>query len=396
MNICHRSCVRQGHRWAIAVVCSVLLIANVDPAMAQGTVAADGIVDNMAKQFESMGSRLADVVIGIAVMLFAVDIVFTFGRAIMSGAGFGDVTSRFVMRMGFLVIVLGFARMIDEIVPALIRAALNIGRIASGNEADIDPSVGGIMTTGIDYGSRMLDEVTLWEPLSVLYVLVALIVVCVAAVVAGVLVLVYMEFYVVAFGGMIVLGFGGLTGTKEIAVLYMKSVLGQALKLVGFLLTFSIMQEITLAVLSSDTLATNIGNALLAIALQIILLVLITTIPTAMMGLAGGISAGGGSEMLGRMASQAAVTTVSAGAGAAIGAGIGSAAGAASAASGSMGGPLSQTIASTFSGAGSGAMSGAQKGAGMVAKTLSQTSSSGVGRHTAKVMERALRSRGNG
>ncbi|ART99354.1 type IV secretion system protein [Yoonia vestfoldensis] len=380
--------------WTIVAVCFLIVFATVGPAMAQGTVAADGIVDNMAIQFENMGARLADVVIGIAVMLFAVDIVFTFGRAIMSGSGFGDVTSRFVMRLGFVIIVLGFARTIDDIVPALINAALNIGRIASGSEAAPDPSVGGIMMTGIEYGARMLDEISIWEPLSVLYVIVALIVVCVAAIVAGVLVLVYMEFYVVAFGGMIVLGFGGLTGTKEIAVVYMKSVLGQALKLIGFLITFSIMQEITLSVLSSDSNFSAM-SALLAIALQIILLVLITTIPSAMMGLAGGISAGSASEMAGKIAGQAAVTAVAAGTGAAIGAGVGAAVGSASAAAGSMGGPLTQTAGSMISGAGSGAMSGTKKGASMVARAIGETSRPGVGRHTAKVIERALRSKDN-
>lgn len=394
MNIFCTNRLKPTSGWTIVAVCLLIVFATVGPAMAQGTVAADGIVDNMAIQFENMGARLADVVIGIAVMLFAVDIVFTFGRAIMSGSGFGDVTSRFVMRLGFVIIVLGFARTVDDIVPALINAALNIGRIASGSEAAPDPSVGGIMTTGIDYGWRMLKEMSIWEPLSVLYVIVALIVVCVSAIVAGVLVLVYMEFYVVAFGGMIVLGFGGLTGTKEIAILYMKSVLGQALKLIGFLVTFSIMQEITLAVLSSDS-TVNEMNVLLAIALQIILLVLITTIPSAMMGLAGGISAGGASEMAGKTASQAAITAVSAGTGAMIGAGVGAAVGAASAAAGSMGGPLTQTAGSMISGAGSGAMSGAKKGASMVAQAIGETSRPGVGRHTAKVMERALRSKGN-
>lgn len=357
--------------------------------------AGDSIVDNMARQFDGMGARLSNAVVGIAVMLFAVDIVFTFGRAIISGAGFGDVTSRFVMRLGFVIVVLGFARTIDDIVPALITAALNIGRIASGGEAAIDPSVGGIMMDGVHYGAEAMKQISIWEPLSIFYILVGVLMVVVAAIIAAVLALVYAEFYVVAFAGMIVLGFAGLTGTKETAVLYMKSVLGQALKLVGFLITYSVMQEVTLSVLGSRSFSLGLENLLMAVGLQIILVVLIATIPSAMMALAGGITAGGASEMAAKVGSQATATAVGAGAGAAIGAGIGAAAGAGSALAGSTGGPLMQQAGSMLAGAGSGAGAGARKGANMALKTMAETSRPGIGRHAAKVMEKMTREKGN-
>lgn len=379
----------------IVVFTSTGALAQTVPSAGTISGSGDSIVDNMARQFDGMGTRLSDVVIGIAVMLFAVDIVFTFGRAIISGSGFGDVASRFVMRLGFVIVVLGFARLINDIVPALISAALNVGKIASGREAAVDPSVGGILMTGIDYGAKALEEISIWEPLSIFYILVALVMVVVAAIVAAVLVLVYAEFYVVSFAGMIVLGFAGLTGTKETAVLYMKSVLGQALKLVGFLITYSVMQEVSLSVLGSRSYAIGLDNALMAVGLQIILVVLIATIPSAMMALAGGITAGGASEMAVKVGSQATATAVGAGAGAAIGAGIGAAAGAGSAMAGSTGGPLMQQAGSMLAGAGSGAGAGARKGANMALKTMAETSRPGIGRHAAKVMEKMTREKGN-
>ena len=355
---------------------------------AQDLTAGDGIVERIQGVVSQMGDRLSGIVIGLLFTLLAADIVLTFGRAVISGAELKDVVSRFVFRLLFVMGAMFFAQNVTAFVDAFINAALSLGATAVGREAPLDPSVSGILGDGVDYALKMVGETSIYQPASWLFVLVALIVLVSAALVAGILLLVYVEFYLIAFSGMVVLSLAGLSSTKEAAVVYVRTVIGQALKLLGFLITFAFMNELTLGVLSEGAgYAVSLGQAITAAMLQVLMLVLLSSIPSAMQALAGGISSGGASDMVAKMGASATIAAVSAGAGAAAGATAGAALGGAGGLAGG-GGTLGGTIASTAKGIGSGMKGGASAGLGKGARLAQSTSGTGVGRSTAALLHK--------
>ncbi|MDX8355387.1 type IV secretion system protein [Cognatiyoonia sp. IB215182] len=355
----------------------------------------DDIVTQLKLAVDTMGVRLSGIVIGILVTLLAVDIVLTFGRAVISGANLGEVVGPFVLRFAFVGVAWYFAQNAADIVQFLIETTLRIGQQVRGSETVEEPSVGNIMRDGSNYAMAALGEVSVWKPASIYNVMVAIIMVITSAIVAALLVLVYAEFYITAFAGLIVLAFAGTSSTKDAAVTYLRTMLGQALKLLGFLMTYAIMQEITVAILSADSVTLGFEQSMTAIMVQVLLVILLATIPTAMQNLAGGAAVSGASDGAARIASQATTTAGAAAVGAATGSVVGAAAGGTGAAIGSMraSASIGQAAGSVLKGAGSGTVSGSLKGARMGAGAAAATNpgsryGNSVSRNTAAMIER--------
>ncbi len=389
-------CIQLTHHKSLLALCAVAAVFVATDVAAQDVVeTGDDIVTQLKLAVDTMGDRLSGIVIGILVMLLTVDIVLTFGRALISGSDLGDVVGPFVLRFAFVGLAWYFAQNAADIVQFLIETTLFIGEQARGSETVEEPSVGNIMRDGSNYAMAALGEVSVWKPGSIYNVLVAIIMVITSAIVAALLVLVYAEFYIVAFAGVIVLAFAGTSSTKDAAVTYLRTMLGQALKLLGFLITYALMQEITVAILGAGSVTLGFEQSMTAIMVQILLVILLASIPTAMQNLAGGVAVSGASDIAARTASQAMTTAGAAAVGGAAGSVVGAAAGGTGAAVGSMGASSSvgQAAGSALKGAGSGALSGSAKGARMGAGVAAATNpGSGYGnpvsRNIAAMIER--------
>ena len=110
------------------------------PSSQATSAVGDGIVDQLKLAVDTMGDRLAGIVIGILVTLLVVDIVLTFGRAVISDSNLGDVVGPFILRFAFVGLAWFFAQNAADMVQFLIETTLRIGQQARGTEAHCQPS----------------------------------------------------------------------------------------------------------------------------------------------------------------------------------------------------------------------------------------------------------------
>ena len=135
--------------------------------------AGNGIID----EFRNLLTRLADTVglraRQLLLFLFTVDIVLTIGKATMAGSSFADLLSRFIYRLLFVAFVLFITRYASDIVDMVTNAAITLANDASEGGEAIDPSVSGIIGDGATRAFELLGRLSIWEPLSIFYVLAA-------------------------------------------------------------------------------------------------------------------------------------------------------------------------------------------------------------------------------
>ncbi len=300
--------------------------------------AGNGIID----EFRNLLTRLADTVglraRQLLLFLFTVDIVLTIGKATMAGSSFADLLSRFIYRLLFVAFVLFITRYASDIVDMVTNAAITLANDASEGGEAIDPSVSGIIGDGATRAFELLGRLSIWEPLSIFYVLAAVLTLVITAVQVGMVVTIYAELYIVALAGMIVLGFGGLEIAKDSAITYVKTIIGKGLNLMTLLIIFTLVTTVVLEI--SDRPGSTYGaeNVINVLILQIVAILLMLSVPASVEGLAGGI----GSSMAARMVGTAIAGVAIAMAAAPVLAAMkGAAAGAAGAAGGGLKGGLS-------------------------------------------------------
>ena len=255
----------------------------------------NGIIDEfrglLTRLSYTMGLRARQLLL----FLFTVDIVLTIGRATLANENFSDLLSRFIYRLLFVGFAFFITRYASEIVDMVTDAAVALANDASEGGRAIDPSVSGIIGDGATRAFELLGRLSIWEPLSVFYILAAVLTLVITAVQVGMIVTVYAELYIVALAGMIVLGFGGLEVAKDSAVTYVKTIIGKGLNLMTLLIIFTLVTTVVVEISdrpSSTYGAENVIN---------VLILLMLSVPASVEGLAGGI----GSSMAARLVGTA-------------------------------------------------------------------------------------------
>ncbi|WP_433914571.1 P-type conjugative transfer protein TrbL, partial [Escherichia coli] len=233
---------RMKFRHLIYPCLSVLLILISTQAQAAPLDSA-GLLDDILKRFANVASTWAGTIQNYATWIFwslaVISMVWTFAMMAMQGEGLSAALAevvRFFAVLGFFFYLLKNGPAISvDIQDSLRQLAAN----ASGLSKSFSPS--GIVDIGFDIVSRVVDQSSIWSPAdSTVGLILAGVILCVLALVGVNMLLLLITGWILSYGGIFLLGFGGSRWTSDIAITYFKTVLGIALQLFTMVLIVGI------------------------------------------------------------------------------------------------------------------------------------------------------------
>ncbi len=291
---------------AIAIV---LLVTT--PALAQqGQVlttlensvvtAAKGWETTVMNAARSLFWILAGIEVGIAAVWLAI-----------SAASLDNWFAELVKRIMFIGL---FAFILDrgpEFAKAVVDSLYQIG--AGGGSA----SPANIFDAGIRVATKMSEQAKfgLWEDnaLAIAAVFAMVVVVVSFSLVAAIFVAVMVEMYVGLLAGMIMLGLGGSSHTKDFAIKYLVYAFSVGMKLMALVMIAKIGSDILLGLAEAPTASSEQFITALAIAgISVVVFVIAMYVPPILQGVVQGASVGGGMEAI-RHGGQAASFAAGAG-----------------------------------------------------------------------------------
>ena len=287
---------------AIAVAAIVLLASA--PALAQeGSVlttlensvvtAARGWETTVMDAARSLFWILAGIEIGIAAVWLAIN-------AASLDAWFAELVRR-IMFIGLFAFILDQG---PDFAKAVVDSLFQMG----GSGGDASPA--NIFDAGIRVASKMSEQAKfgLFEAnaLAIAAVFAMVVVVISFSLVAAIFVAVMVEMYVGLLAGMIMLGLGGSSFTKDFAVRYLVYAFSVGMKLMALVMIARIGSDILLGLAEAPTATSDQFITTLAIAgISVVVFVIAMYVPPIMQGVVQGASISGGMEAI-RHGAQAA------------------------------------------------------------------------------------------
>ncbi|TAU79689.1 P-type conjugative transfer protein TrbL (plasmid) [Rhizobium leguminosarum] len=288
-----------------------LAIVAVGPAFAQQGSALSTLenqVVNAAKDWESTVSRaaqslfwiLAGIEIGIAAVWLAL-------QAASLDSWFAELVRR-IMFVGL------FAFILDR-GPALAKAVVDSLYQLGAEGGSASPAA--IFDAGIEVADKMSEQVQfgLFEDnsLAIAAVFAMVVVVIAFSLVAAVFIAVIVEMYVGLLAGMIMLGLGGSSFTKDFAVKYLVYAFSVGMKLMALVMIARIGSEVLIGLAEASVAAEQQLITSLAIAgLSVVVFIISIYVPSILQGVVQGVSVSGGMEVI-RHGGQAASFALGAG-----------------------------------------------------------------------------------
>lgn len=288
---------RSSHKLEhIFVVIGIILIASTPVMAQQGSVlttlensvvtAAKGWETTVMNAARSLFWILAGIEIGIAAVWLAIN-------AASLDSWFAELVKR-IMFIGL------FAFILDQgpsFAKAVVDSLFQIG--AGGGSA----SPANIFDAGIRVATQMSEQAKfgLWEDnaLAIAAVFAMVVVVVSFSLVAAIFVAVMVEMYVGLLAGMIMLGLGGSSYTKDFAVKYLVYAFSVGMKLMALVMIAKIGSDILLGLAEAPTAESEQFITTLAIAgISVVVFVIAMYVPPILQGVVQGASVGGGMEAI--------------------------------------------------------------------------------------------------
>ncbi|VEG89817.1 putative conjugal transfer protein TrbL [Legionella spiritensis] len=262
------------------------------------------LLDNILYRFSNNASLWSHTILSYARFLFwslvTISMVWTYGLMALRKA---DIQEFMAETVRFLVVVGFFYWILDNgpaIATAIMDSLRKLAANASGISATVSPS--DIVDVGFDIVSKAIDNSSIWSPAATTVgLIVAGIILIVLALVSINMLIILITAWILTYGGIILLGFGGGRWTQDIAIQYYKTVLGIALQAFAMILIIGIGKSFVdqyYAAMAKDIL---LKEMFIMLVVAVVLLVLINKIPPVLAGIVsgGGPGAGGGGLGLG-------------------------------------------------------------------------------------------------
>lgn len=279
--------------------------------------AIEGVIPRIIEEFQTKTEVWGKTLQGYALSLFKLSATLTvvlFGvKAVLNRNNLGEIVGQFVSTLLFCCFIAAVIVNYQDWSWSIIRGLSGVaGELGAGKYNSTDPLLVGINITDVVIGKLEFDVK------SVAYLICGLIILIAFSLMTAQLVFVKCEALVAMNASIILLGLGGAVVLKEYAVSVMRYVLSVAFKLyvlqliMGFGLQF--IQDLSVS-------SGEIQDFFVAIAVSIILLALVKSIPDVCAGIINGSHVSSGAAL------GQAVTTTAAGAAAAVGGAVGAAMG---------------------------------------------------------------------
>ena len=334
----------------------VALTLAATPAYAQ----SQGMLDNVLNRYKGMAAAWASVFTTHASILFgalaAISLIWTFGQMALRRADLGEFASEAIRFAVFCGVFWWLLINGPAIGMAIIEGLRSLGAQASGLPDNLAPS--GIVDIGFDIFRQAVESSSVLTPVdSALTILVSLGVLIVLALVGVNMLLLLASGYILAYGGVIFLGFGGSRWTSDIALNYFKTVVAVGASLMTMVLIVGVGKTF----LDQYYAATGEGSTLQDLGTMLVFAVVLLALVNKVPAMVGGVISGGSihaAGSIGAFGAGAALGAAGMAAGAAATGGAMIAAGAMNAAGGA------SAIKAAFAAAGGGGGEGGQTGTG--------------------------------
>lgn len=278
----------------IALALGVALIAS--PALAQdGSVlntlenqivtAAKGWQDTISNAARSLFWILAGIEVGIAAVWLAL-------QAASLDAWFAELVRR-IMFIGFFAFVL-------ERGPALAKAIVDsLFQIGTGGGS---ASPANVFNAGLMIASKMSEKISFGlfqdNALALSAALAMIVSVIAFSLVAAIFISVLVEMYVGLLAGMILLGLGGSSFTKDFAVRYLIYAFSVGMKLMALVMIARIGSEVLIGMANEPSVGDQYQTALAIAGIAVVVFVIAMYVPNIIQGVVQGASVTGGMETI--------------------------------------------------------------------------------------------------
>ncbi|KUM24395.1 conjugal transfer protein TrbL [Mesorhizobium loti] len=275
---------------AVVTIASVTALAQDGSVLTnlenQVVTATRGWQDTVMNAARSLFWILAAIEIGIAAVWLAIN-------AASLDSWFAELVRR-IMFIGLFAFILDQGPTLSK---AIVDSLFNIG--ASGGSA----SPADIFNAGIRVASKMSEQAQfgLFEDnaLAIAAVFAMVVVVVSFSLVAAIFVAVMVEMYVGLLAGMIMLGLGGSSYTKDFAVRYLVYAFSVGMKLMALVMIARIGSEVLIGLAEEPTATTDQFITTLAIAgISVVVFVIAMYVPPIIQGVVQGASVAGGMEAI--------------------------------------------------------------------------------------------------
>ncbi|MCU7927509.1 MAG: P-type conjugative transfer protein TrbL [Candidatus Thiodiazotropha sp. (ex Dulcina madagascariensis)] len=278
---------------AILILLSLLLGMAVE---AQAAIDNSDLLDNVLARYSAAASGWAAYITGRATWLFwvlvLISMVMTFGMMALQKADIGEFFAefvRFTLFTGFFWwLLINGPNFSTDIMDSL----RQIGGIATGFGSGLTPS--SIVDVGFAIFDKVIANTTLMSPgMSLAGIIMAAVILVIIALIGVNMLLLLAAGWILAYGGIFFLGFGGGRWTHDIAINYYKTVLGVAAQLLTMVLLVGIGRTFVddyYNNMSADTPLSELGVMLIV---AVILLMLVNKVPQLIAGIITGASVGG-------------------------------------------------------------------------------------------------------
>ncbi len=312
-----------------------LLIILLLTGLAMADVPTTNAIELMRQRYQANANQWSFILTVYAARLFwilaLIDFAWMAINLALNPGEFSDITANLIRKIlfiGFFWMLVqpvgggpmgGQARGIvwaTDIVQSMIQAAGQANNWAGGT---LNTSPARVFDTGYDLCSQIFNAVSGWSPVASLGLIIGAIVIMVCfALIAAMMLLMYVQSYIMIYAGVIFLGFGGSVFTKDIALKYFQFALATGAKLFVMILVVGLGQQL-LTQWTANFTVTN-EQIVLFIGASIVLLALVKAIPEMVGNMITGFSWGAGESLMRTTAQTGKVA-----AGAAIGATAGAA-----------------------------------------------------------------------
>ena len=331
-------------------------------------VPSNNVLDNIMLMYRNTAANWSLILVGYATRIFwilaLIDIVWMGIALALNPGEFSDFAANLVRKVIFIGFFFALLQNGTTWADAIIRSLIQAGGAANTSAGGATSTPSDIFDTGFGLCTQIFQQLSVWNPADSLALVIGGIIIMICfALIAAMMLLIYVQGYIIIYAGVIFLGFGGSAFTKDIAVKYFQAALAVGAKLFVMILVVGVGQTILNQWTVNFTV--TLPQIVLFIGVSIVLLALVKAIPDMVGDMINGFSWGAG-ESLTRTSMQMGKMAVGAGVGAAAGAigGTMAVSEAAKLASASGSGGMASTIKGTVSNL---AKAGAQDVAGRMA-----------------------------
>ncbi len=283
-----------------------LIVMLIEPSFAAdggGELSSSGIMNDALKRFHEAATTWGPVLTQAATRLFwslvVIGMVLQFGFMWLRRADIGEFFAeftRFIIVTGLFWWLLSNAVSGLNIAGSIVDSLQQVGAQAGGLQSTkLGPSE--ILDMGFDLYNRTIATTTQmsWQDMGTAIVmeLQAMAVLLIMALIAANVLVVLATSWILLYGGVILLGFGGHERTRDIAINYFRTVLGVGVQLFSMILIIAIGKKFMTANFSH--LGAEIASQELAvmIVIALILLFVVNKVPAVLGGIVSGAGAGG-------------------------------------------------------------------------------------------------------